>query len=365
MILSLNIKSLTIFRMEKKRTLTLHVRDVRNRAGRKIRPLDIIVDIDLCELKELVRKAMMEDADKELGLLEFARQHNRQFAQRVGYDRSKSSLRKYRTTVKHITAFLDEHYGVTDWEMGRIDAGFIRDFTGWLKYARGLSDGTIRLYLVALKHFVNMARRQGFISNDPFVEVSLPAPSRERHALTMEELRVLADIPLEGYARTVRDFFLFSCYTGLAYTDLCHLQPEHVERSGSEGWLTKAREKNGREAVVRLIPKALQLLDGLPKEPDSSMGWLSVPANRTFNKHLKALSLKLNLHCQPHFHTARHTFATLLLTAGVPIETVSLMLGHTRITTTQIYAQVTRNKITRDTIDMEQAFGFNVKTPMR
>ncbi len=344
--------------MKEKKIFTLHVRGVHSGRNETMKPLEMTIDVDLEELAELVRKAITDKKEENIGLLDFAEQHNLRFAKRVGHDRSKSSLRKYRTTVAHLTAFLHEHYNVTDWPVRKMDATFIRDFTDWLQYARNLADGTIRLYLVALKYFMGMARRQGLTDIDPFVEVSLPAPSHERNSLTMDELKHLADIPLEGYAQRVRDFFLLSCYTGLAYADLCRLRPEHIECIGLRGWLTKTREKNGKRAVVRLIPEAVQLLDRLPQYTDRKKGWLAVPANRTCNRHLRKLALSLGLHVQPHFHTARHTFATLLLTSGVPIETVSLMLGHSRITTTQIYAQVTRNKIARDTTCMARAFGF-------
>ncbi len=128
-----------------------------------------------------------------------------------------------------------------------------------------------------------------------------------------------------------------------------------MERQGRKGWLTKEREKSGKRTIVRLLPEAMKLLDSLPRRTDGG-GWISVPMNRTCNRHLHRLEQRIGLRKQLHFHLARHTFATLLITAGVPIETVSIMLGHSRITTTQIYAQVTRNKIARDTSGMSRAF---------
>ncbi len=355
--------------MKRKRTLTLRINCVKKPEEAAYWPVELTVDIDLEYLVERLCKSLQRGQEKhhnpeghssQQGIVAFAKTRNSLFEKWVGHSRSRSSMTKYRVVTTHIQAFIARRFQKEDYPVTAIDGAFVRDFCDYLQTEKRLSDGTVRLYLVALKYFTNTARKQGLLPTDPFDTVQLPRPSRCNSSLSSQELAAIANLQLKGMRRTVRDFFLFSCYTGLAYADIGRLKPEHIERNGTEGWLTKTREKNGLRSVVRLLPATLQLLDRLPRCNRAAEGasgkWLDIPDNRTCNRHLTALSGLAGLHFRLHFHLARHTFATLLLTAGVPIETVSLMLGHSRITTTQIYAQVTRNKITRDTAMMSGAF---------
>ena len=132
--------------------------------------------------------------------------------------------------------------------------------------------------------------------------------------------------------------------------------PDAVERdTAGGGWITTKRTKTGQPSTIRLPPPALRLLDSLPRHTDRAKGWLYVPDNRTVNRHLHTFADKLQLTQPLTFHVARHTFATLLLASGVSIETISVMLGHSRVTTTQLYAQVTRNKLLKEAPKMSLA----------
>lgn len=299
---------------------------------------------------------VLQGRDRRPGLLAFARQHNADFGEWVGRGRSASSLKKYCTLVAHLARFVAADRGTADIAFSAVDEDFARRFVRFMSDTLGLAPGTVRLYVTAVRHITGLARRRGLISTDPFATLHLPAVSPQREYLTADELAALKRIGLRGLYSHVRDLFLLSCYTGLAYADLARLRAEHVERDAAGGcWITKPREKNGRRAVVHLVPAAVVLLGRMREGRGGAL--LHVPDNRTCNRYLKVLAMRADIGRRLHFHMARHTFATLLLTAGVPIESVSLMLGHSRITTTQIYAQVTRNKIARDTECMSQAFG--------
>lgn len=338
-------------------TLTLNLRATGRGASQLSDNLALQADIDLHQLARLLQQALAETAGPAAAsgrLLDFVRRHNADYARRVGNGQSLSSLRKYEALARHLEDYLRRE-ARADCPLAEVDAAFVRGFTVYLREHRDQAAGTVRLYLVALRGIVRQAWRQGLLTVDPFTAVDLPAASYRRNSLTKDEIALLAACPLAGRREYVRDLFLFSCFTGLAYADLRSLRRADIERSGDTGWLMKPREKNGRMAVVRLMPPAVAMLDRPVWRTDGSDA-LAVPDNRTCNRHLRVIGLRLGLAQPLHFHLARHTFATLLLAAGCPIETVSLMLGHSRITTTQIYAEVTRGKIARDTDGLVHAF---------
>ena len=344
--------------MEKTLTFTLKLCPAKGKQDILKGYFDLQACVDIRQLAVVLRQALQEESgsvEAGCGLLEFAREHNRQFSERVGHGRSRSSLYKYEILLRHLTAFVALARCRREWPLTDVDEGFVRDFATYLRTDLGLASGTSRLYLTALKRLMRLACRQGLLQADPFAVVDLPPAAHRHYSLTKEEVARLSALPLSGTRAGVRDLFLLSCFTGLAYADVRRLRREDIERCDTTGWLTKPREKNGRVAVVRLMPEAVAMIDRLRWRTDGS-GMLAVPDNRTCNRHLHVRGLNMGLKRQLHFHIGRHTFATLLLSAGVPIETVSLMLGHSRITTTQMYAQVTRNKIVNDTMNMSRAF---------
>lgn len=282
------------------------------------------------------------------GFLELFRRHVADFGERVGRGRSRSTFRKYAIALSWTERFVRGEYGRADVEAAAVDEVFAGRLVTFL-LARGLAPGTVRLYASAVRTVALSAWRRGLLPADPFRGNCLPAVPARREALTEDEVERLARLPLTGRAARVRDLFLLSCRTGLAYADLCGLRPCHVRRDApGAGWIVKPRAKNGRQAAVRLVPEAERLLAACCPEGFPETG-LPVPDNRTCNRMLKRLAAQAGLSRRLHFHLARHTFATLSLSAGVPIESVSLMLGHSRLSTTQIYARVTTEKLRRDT----------------
>lgn len=285
--------------------------------------------------------------DRRPGLLAFVASLNAEFGRRVGRTRAVSTWLKYRTAERHLQRYVNTVVGRDDVAPGEVDETFVAGFVGYL--TDRLAPGTVRLYVAALRRFLGQARRRGWLATDPLAGVELPQVAVRREYLSAEELARIGRVSLRGQGERVRLLFLLSCYTGLAYADLCRLGAGAVERDATGGgWLTKRRVKNKRLSVVRLLPAAVELIDRLTPAAEGAKSWLDVPDNRMCNRHLKRLALLAGIARPLHFHVGRHTFATLMLSAGVPIESVSLMLGHSRITTTQIYAQVTRNKIARD-----------------
>lgn len=280
------------------------------------------------------------------GLLETFRRHNADFARRVGQGRAISTLRKYRTVERLLADFLRRRH-TADLPLCDVDEVWAADFVHFLSYTRGLAPGTLRLYVTALRRILALARRRGLLRTDPFAEQDLPRVEARRDFLAGSEVKALAALQLEGTEAEVQRLFLFSCYTGLAYADLCRLSPCHVERD-AEGalWISLPRRKTGRTSVMRLLPAAKRLFSLMRRTDGGQL--FHVPTNRCCNTLLRAIAARAGIHRHIHFHVARHTFATRAIEAGLPIETVSLILGHSRVTTTQIYAQVTRRKVARD-----------------
>lgn len=280
------------------------------------------------------------------GLLEAFRRHNEDFARRVGVGRAVSTLRKYRT-VEHLLADYLRRGHTTDIPLSGINEAWAADFVRYLFETRGLAPGTVRLYVTALRRILALARRRGQLWVVPFAEQDLPRVEARREFLTGSEVKALAALQLEGTEAEVQRLFLFSCYTGLAYADLCRLAPCHVDRDADGAvWICLPRRKTGRTSVVRLLPAAASLFDAMCRTGGERL--FHVPANRCCNTLLRAIAARAGICRRLHFHLGRHTFATRAIEAGLPIETVSLILGHSRVTTTQIYAQVTRRKVARD-----------------
>lgn len=298
---------------------------------------------DACRLRDALQGRVWR-----LGFLDLFRRHVADFGERVGHGRSQSTYRKYAIALSWTERFVRGEYGRADVETDSVDEVFACRLVTFL-LARGLAPGTVRLYVSAVRTVTLSVWRRGLLPADPFRGNCLPVVPARREALTEGEVERLARLPLAGRAARVRNLFLLSCRTGLAYADLCGLRPCHVHWDASgAGWIVKPRAKNGRQAAVRLVPEAERLLAACCPEGFPETG-LFMPDNRTCNRMLKRLAAQAGLARRLYFHLARHTFATLSLSAGVPIESVSLMLGHSRLSTTQIYARVTTEKLRRDT----------------
>ena len=208
-------------------------------------------------------------------------------------------------------------------------------------------------HIIRLKKMVNLAMNLQWIDNDPFAAYKLKIQKVNREQLSETEL---ADMEKKVFAierlDMVRDLFVFCCYTGLSYVDVINLTPGHIV-AGADGekWIRTCREKTMIPVNVPLLPQALKILDKYKANIRSLSGGKVFPvmSNQKVNSYLKEISEVCNITKNVTFHLARHTFATTItLSNGVPIETVSKMLGHTKITTTQIYAKVVERKLKED-----------------
>ena len=279
-------------------------------------------------------------------LLAFFRKHNDEFARMVGVSRSKSSLYKYRCVCAHLAAFVRERYKCDDLTFRELDRTFIIEFHAWIRREPALCINTAWVYMTALKHILMLARGLGYMQHDLFLNYKLHCETVARNYLTEEELTELMRLSLEEpELRLIRDAYIFSCFTGLSYVDLCDLRPENLRRERQEMWIRTRRRKTGTELNIRLfsVPQAILLRYGPTPRGERIF---NLPANGRCNAVLRRIVSRTQIDRRLTFHTARHTFATTItLAQGMAIETISKLLGHTNIKTTQIYATVTHGRL--------------------
>lgn len=199
-----------------------------------------------------------------------------------------------------------------------------------------------------LHHYAVKALKQQLIAADPYAdfELSAPPPSK-RKFLSIEMLRQLAAHDFTPRLASIRDMFLFSCFTGLAYKDVAKLTAADIVTYSDQQFIVTDRTKTDAESAIPLLPQAAAIIDKYRRHDRDQL--IPIVSNQKFNGYLKEIQTICNIPINLTHHVARHTFATTVtLENHVPIETVSRMLGHRSIKTTQIYAKITRQKLAAD-----------------
>lgn len=265
-------------------------------------------------------------------------------------DYSPNTVKVYNSTLNHLCAFLKKKHKRSDFPLSRIDYSFVSSFFNYLKSNCGCNINSANKYLKTLRAVLNEAKKQRLIANSPFENYQIKAGQYNRTYLNEEELQQIIKTELtDPKLKLVRDFFLFVCFTGLHYSDVQSLRPHHILTRNGCKWILKHRTKNGEETLLPLLKAAEEIIErhkGLPKNGDEL---LKMYSNQKTNFHLKALAQECEINSNLTCRVGRHTFATTVtLTNQVPLESVSQMLGHTSIKTTQIYARVVNNKLLND-----------------
>ena len=296
-------------------------------------------------------------------LLPYFRTHNENFDKRIGVNRKKGSEKGYWHALNHLTKFLQVKFKLSDIPFSALDRSFIDKFDLYLKIDCGLAPGTIVLITTRLNTIIGNAIVEGIITKHPFAGYEPERPKRQQKYLTRKELSKLMTTPLTNPKHyLIRDLFLFSCYTGIPYSDMRKLTDEDVSIADDNViWIKTSREKTGMDYEIPLLELPLQILDRYRgTAPNGKL--LPMYHNSDLNKELKKLAKICGIERRLTFHCGRHTYATeITLSQGVPIETVSRMLGHSQITTTQIYAKITNDKIDEDMKALEKRIAGKFK----
>ena len=330
-------------------------KEINNRLD-EIRAMALSIYADLSAVRDgvtadEVKKLLLGMACGQETLLGYFRQFISNFEKRVGVSRTEGSLRAYRNAYNHIERFLHWQYRLSDISFAALDRSFIDKYDLYLRTERNLAPRTIINLTVQLKTVVGEAMADGIITTYPFGGYEPVHPKAVQKYLTTEELRRIMTTPLHRKTLYhVRDLFLFSCYTGIPYGDMRRLTKDNLScAEDGTWWIKSARKKTKVEFEVPLLELPLHILQ---KYRDAAPGdkLLPVYCNSMLNLYLKEIARICRIDRPLVFHQARHTYATeITLSHGVPLETVSRMLGHSRIETTQIYAKVTDDKINSDT----------------
>ena len=262
---------------------------------------------------------------------------------------------------RHITAFLKSKYSRTDLKLSELTYVVLHDFDLYLRTKVGQAPNTATKTLKTFKTITLFGGKLGILHHDPFVNLRFHMEPVDRGFLTDEEILRVANKDL-GIQRLelVRDIFIFSCFTGLAYIDVANLTPDHIVTMDDKRWIMTKRQKTSVETNVLLldIPRAIIAKYSHKTYRDGKL--FPVLTNQKTNSYLKEIADLCEIKKKLTFHLARHTFATMSLSKGVPIESVSKMLGHTNIRTTQIYARITNKKIEHDMEQLSEKLGkFN------
>ncbi|MBZ0245127.1 MAG: site-specific integrase [Cyclobacteriaceae bacterium] len=299
-------------------------------------------------------------------LLEIFEHHNRQMKDLVGQEFSPLTLERYTTSKKHTRDFMKWKYNVDDMNIKDLNYEFITDYEFWLKSVRKCDHNTTMKYLSNFKKIVNICLKNGWLVRNPFLGYKITKREIERPYLSHDELEAISTREF-SVARIcqVRDIFLFSCYTGLAYADVKKLSRAEISVGiDGEKWIFTHRQKTESSTRVPLLPPAQEILDRYADHPQcvNEGRLLPVLSNQKMNSYLKEIADLCGITKKMTTHTARHTFATTVtLTNGVPIETVSKMLGHKNLKTTQHYAKILDLKVSQDMKSLRSKFTITQK----
>ena len=330
-----------------------HLDEIRSQLDRHYRD---IRDRESYVTAEKVKNAWLGFGKRYRTLLSSFRSFTEDLHGRIGVDRSKNTWYRYLATMKHLQAFLTAKYRVSDIALAELEQSFIEQFHVYLKTERALKLTSICRYLDCLINVVKIAFNDGIMPRNPFASYRYNEPAPERAFLNETEILTLQHAALRTRKqRVIRDLFLFSCYTGIPYGDMCRLTTEDLEvAEDGEVWIKTARKKTKIDYEVPLLDIPLLILDKYrDMAPEGKL--LPMYSNNELNRTLKRIAAICGIERKLVFHCGRHTYATeITLSHGVPLETVSKMLGHSRISTTQIYAKVTDDKIDMDTRSLEE-----------
>ncbi|MCU4156847.1 site-specific integrase [Carboxylicivirga sp. A043] len=309
---------------------------------------------------ELIRKEITVTAEKvkntflgigqeQFFLMELFQDSNNLLKKQIGISKSKATYQKAEVCKRHLSNYLKTEYKRNDIDLREINHSFIVGFETYLNTQCGCNANTTAKFIQKFKSIVLTAQKNGWIQTDPFGNYRISIKKVDRGYLNDDELKLIMQKSFcSERLERIRDIFIFSCYTGLAYIDIKNLRQEHITK-GFDGnlWINTKRQKTSIKTVVPLLDIAQLILDKYKGLPNGVL--LPIPTNQKTNQYLKEIADVCGINKNLTFHLARHTFATTVtLSKGVPIESVSKMLGHTNIKTTQIYARITNEKISSD-----------------
>ena len=298
---------------------------------------------------EIIKNSLDASGQRATGLMKLFREHNEEFHLRVGIDMSKNTYSRYRISYDRLSDFLQHKYNTDEIMLQRLTLSFIEEYDFYLRHTRNMLNNTVSGHITHLKKIIRRAMKQGTLRKNPFFGYVHRQTEMVCRYLQPDELeRIMQTHISSNFLCHLRDIFVFACFTGLAYADLQRLSEEHLQTDDKGSvWIRIERQKSKTECHIPLMGMPLQIIEKYRSSRADGKLFQTLPG-----KSLTYYFRKLGVLCGVNhitFHQARHTFATqILLSGGVSTASISKILGHTSVKTTQIYAKVTNQKVNED-----------------
>jgi len=298
-------------------------------------------------LKEL-KKSIQTNGQAVYTLLDAVIEHNQEMERQIPKIYTYGTFKNYKTVKKHLLRYYNLTGEDANASIKRMDISFVYRLESYLyAHTECKRNGAMKV-LQRLKKILTIARRKGYLHKDPFDGFQFKMDKVEIGFLSQDEIDKVMLVKLNPYLNYVRDLFVFSIYTSMAYADVMNFKLEHIhENESGNQYVYSKRKKTGEPFIIPLLPPALKIIEKYKGEQESSV--FRKISNQKVNSYLKDIAKEAQISMHLTFHMARHTFGTTIaVNNGVPIETVSKIMGHSRIRTTQIYARLQEKRINED-----------------
>ncbi|MFO0493995.1 MAG: site-specific integrase [Flavobacteriia bacterium] len=291
--------------------------------------------------------------EKQWSLVELFEEHNKNVSQLIGKEYSPLTFQRYEAALKHIRNYCRVQYNNENLPLSEVNNKFITGFDFYLKTIAKCQHNSSMKHIKALKKVIRIAIASDYIRKDPFVNYRITQKNVEREYLTQAEIDAIIkkEITIQRLD-VIRDLFIFQCYTGFAYKDLAALKKENIEIGiDVHKWIVIRRGKTGVTCRIPIFPVTESIIKKYASHAEVLISGklLPVPSNQKMNAYLKEVAAICGIDKDLHSHLGRHSYATTItLSNGIPMETISRLLGHTKISTTQIYSRVVDKKVEED-----------------
>ena len=335
---------------EEARLINGHLDNLRTKiliAEKELNKKDIPVNL------ETLKNMLLGPKERQRLLVPIFEEHNNKIKELLGIEYAPGTYERYQTSLKHTKDFLNWKYSISDIDITKIDHAFITDYEFYLRSVRKCANNTAVKYIKNFNKIIKLCLANDWLDKNPLANYKSKVKEVERVYLSEVEIQniINKDFKTERLS-LVRDIFLFSCFTGLAYIDVKNLTKSHIS-IGIDGdkWIFTHRQKTESASKIPVLPVTQMIIDKYADHPQAinEEKLLPILSNQKMNAYLKEIAAVCEIEKELTFHIARHTFATTVtLTNGVPIESVSKMLGHKNLRTTQHYAKVLDKKVSED-----------------
>ncbi|WP_317125680.1 site-specific integrase [Flavobacterium petrolei] len=322
----------------------------------KIKIIDIQMELihkNINITSEALKNRLLGTQERQRTLIPIFKDHNNKIKELVGKEYAPGTLERYNTSLKHTIEFLEWKYKISDIKISKIDHAFITEYEFYLRSVRNCANNTAVKYIKNFSKIIKICLANHWIDRNPFANYKSKVKEVERVYLSEGEIQniINKDFKTERLS-LVRDIFLFSCFTGLAYIDVKNLTKSHISIGiDGEKWIFTHRQKTETASKIPILPLTQMIIDKYEdhQECNNQNKLLPILSNQKMNAYLKEIAGICEIEKELTFNIARHTFATTVtLTNGVPIESVSKMLCHKNLRTTQHYAKVLDKKVSED-----------------